>query len=123
VEPSGGGSGAAAAATAPSAFAPPSGLPAFPPDSGPLRISAEPMDQPYPFPDQFWPGLRDVYKWITPTLARQWGGTGGMSGLLSGCNILMGGDELVQTVIGGQCNWVTDGARFSRRRHRRAAGS
>lgn len=94
------------------ASAPPSTpLPSYQPFPDGSGFSTEPMDQPYPLPDQFWPGQRDVCEWVTPDLAEQVGGTGETGVSASGCNILMGGNELVQTGIIGPYGWVTDSTR------------
>lgn len=86
-------------------------MPVLPDGSG---FSSAPLDQPYPVPDFFWPGLRDVCEWITPEMARQAGGTGEVRPQEAGCNVVRGGNELVQVSSVGPYDWVMDPARFMR---------
>lgn len=86
-------------------------MPPLPDGSG---FSSAPLDQPYPVPSYFWPGLRDLCEWITPELARQAGGTGEIRPQEAGCNVVHAGNELVQVTSVGPYDWVMDPARFMR---------
>ncbi len=104
---------AANATTSPSAPGPGS-LPSMVPPPDGSGFSSAPLDQPYPVPSFFWPGLRDVCEWITPELARRAGGTGEIRPQRAGCDILRGGNELVQVSSVGPYDWVRDPADFMR---------
>src|SRR2546430_4999730 len=77
-------------------------------------FSTEPFDQPDPVPNHYWPGERDVCEWVSPDLARAVGGTGEVTPTATGCNVSLGGSELLELSAFGPYERLTDSTQFIR---------